>query len=66
MAGLHVAFDLPWPWGGEPFELRDIRPLTDITGPRGSGKTRLAMRIAEEIGGVFLGLDRAADPSLMP
>jgi DNA-binding transcriptional MerR regulator len=66
MAGLHVAFDLPWPWGGEPFELRDIRPLTYITGPLGSGKTRLAMRIAEEIGGVFLGLDRAADPSLMP
>lgn len=64
-ARLHVAFNLPWPWGGEPFELRDIRPLTYITGPLGSGKTRLAMRIAEEIGGVFLGLDRAADPSLM-
>ncbi len=64
--GLHVAFDLPWPWGGEPFELRDIRPLTYITGPLGSGKTRLAMRIAEQIGGVFLDLDRAADPSLQP
>ncbi len=63
-AGLHVAFDLPWPWGGEPFELRDIRPLTYITGPLGSGKTRLAMRIAEEIGGVFLALDRATYPSL--
>lgn len=62
--GLNVAFDLPWPWGGEPFELRDIRPLTYITGPLGSGKTRLAMRIAEELGGVFLGLDRTADPSL--
>ena len=45
--GLHVAFELPWPWGGEPFELRDIRPLTYITGPLGSGKTRLAMRLAE-------------------
>jgi hypothetical protein len=65
MARLHVSFDLLWPWGGEPFEQRDIRPLTYITGPLGSGKTRLAMRIAEEIGGVFLGLDRAADPSLM-
>jgi hypothetical protein len=64
--GLHLAFDLPWPWGGEPFELRDIRPLTYITGPLGSGKTRLAMRIAEELGGVFLGLDRVADPSLLP
>ncbi|WP_422013863.1 MerR family transcriptional regulator [Reyranella sp.] len=62
--GLHVAFALPWPWGGETFELRDIRPLTYITGPLGSGKTRLAMRIAEQIGGVFLALDRAADPSL--
>ena len=64
-SGQHVAFDLPWPWGGEPFELRDIRPLTYITGPLGSGKTRLAMRIAEEIGGVFLGPYREADPSLM-
>ena len=24
---IDVAFDLPWPWGGEYFELRDIRPL---------------------------------------
>ena len=62
--GLHVAFELPWPWGGEPFELRDIRPLTYITGPLGSGKTRLAMRIADELDGVFLGLDRAANPAL--
>lgn len=58
-----VAFDLPWPWGGERFELRDIRPLTYITGPLGSGKTRLAMRLAEEFGGIFLGLDRVVDPS---
>lgn len=63
--GLHVTFALPWPWGGEPFELRDIRPLTYITGPLGSGKTRLAMRIADELDGAFLGLERAADPSLM-
>ena len=64
-AGRHVAFDLPWPWGGEPFELRDIRPLTYITGPLGSGKTRLAMRIANEIGAAFLGLERTADPALV-
>jgi DNA-binding transcriptional MerR regulator len=66
MPGLHIAFDLPWPWGGEPFELRDIRPLTYLTGPLGSGKTRLAMRIAEAIDGVFLDLERAADPALQP
>jgi DNA-binding transcriptional MerR regulator len=58
-----IAFDLPWPWGGERFELRDIRPLTYITGPLGSGKTRLAMRIAEALGGIFVGLDRRADPA---
>ena len=63
-AGGRFAFNLPWPWGGEPFELGDIGPLTYITGPLGSGKTRLAMRIAEEIGGVYLTLDRTADPSL--
>ena len=62
-SGHNVAFELPWPWGGERFELRDIGPLTYITGPLGSGKTRLAMRLAEELGGVFVGLDRRADPS---
>ena len=34
-----VAFDLPWPWGGERFELRDVRPLNYIIGPLFSGKT---------------------------
>ncbi len=56
-----VALDLPWPWGGERFEFTINRPLTWITGPLGSGKTKLAMQIAEAIpGGVFLGLDRRA------
>lgn len=60
--GLTVAFDLPWPWGGERFELRDIRALTYIVGPLGSGKTRLARRLAESLpGAVFLGLDREAE-----
>lgn len=60
--GPGVAFDLPWPWGGERFELNDIKPLTFIIGPLGSGKTRLAMRLAEILpGGAMLGLDRVAD-----
>lgn len=59
---LGVAFDLPWPWGGERFELYDIRALNYITGPLGSGKTRLAKRIAAALpGAAFLGLERLAD-----
>jgi DNA-binding transcriptional MerR regulator len=61
-AELSVAFDLPWPWGGEQFELRDIRPLNYIVGPLGSGKTRLAQRLAETLpDAAFLGLERLAN-----
>ena len=57
-----VAFDLPWPWGGERFELLDIRPLNYLIGPLFSGKTKLARRLAETLpGGVFIGLDRLAE-----
>lgn len=64
---IKVAFDLPWPWGGEWFELRDIRPLNYIIGPLGSGKTRLALAIAEHLpDAVFIGLDRLADRGLQP
>jgi DNA-binding transcriptional MerR regulator len=60
-AEISVAFDLPWPWGGERFELRDVRPLNYIIGPLGSGKTRLAKRLAETLpDAAFLGLDRLA------
>lgn len=57
-----VAFDLPWPWGGEHFEFTDIRALNFIIGPLGSGKTRLARRLAETVPGAgFLGLERLAE-----
>jgi DNA-binding transcriptional MerR regulator len=57
-----VAFDLPWPWGGERFELQEIRPITYITGPLGSGKTRFAQQLAEALpDAAFLGLERLAD-----
>jgi hypothetical protein len=56
---ISVALDLPWPWGGERFELSDIQPLNYIVGPLGSGKTRLARRLAETLpSAAFVGLDR--------
>jgi DNA-binding transcriptional MerR regulator len=67
---LGVSFALPWPWGGEHFALHDIRPLNYLIGSLGSGKTRLARRLAEVLSDAsFLGLDRVievdhADPAL--
>jgi DNA-binding transcriptional MerR regulator len=59
---LAVSFDLPWPWNGERFEMRDIPSLTFITGPLGSGKTRFAERLAETLHDAkFVGLNRIAD-----
>jgi DNA-binding transcriptional MerR regulator len=62
-----VAFDLPYPWGGERFELGRVRPLNYIIGPLGSGKTRLAQRLAETLPKArFLGPDRSvhAEPAI--
>ena len=54
-----ATFDLPWPWGGERFEVRDVRPLNYIVGPLGSGKTRLAKMLAQhQPDAIFLGLER--------
>jgi DNA-binding transcriptional MerR regulator len=57
-----VQFALPWPWGGEAFELLDIKALTFIVGPLGSGKTRFANRLAEVLpNAAFIGSDRLSD-----
>jgi DNA-binding transcriptional MerR regulator len=57
-----IAFELPWPWGGERFELSDIRALNYIIGPLGSGKTRFARRLAESLpDAAFLGIERLAE-----
>lgn len=61
-SALNVAFDLPWPWGGERFELCDVRRVNYIVGPLGSGKTRLAKLLAQMLpGAAFVDLDRVTD-----
>lgn len=61
--GISVAFELPWPWGGEKFELSNIRALNYITGPLGCGKTRLAQTIADTLpGATFLSMERLESP----
>lgn len=62
---LSAAFELPWPWGGERFELPAVGTLNFITGPLGSGKTRFAKRLAQSLPeAAFLGLDRLTDGSI--
>lgn len=61
--GISVSFDLPWPWGGEPFTFQTSALLTYLVGPLGSGKTRLALRLSEELPEArYLGLQRL-DPA---
>jgi len=59
-----LSLPLPWPWNGEIFELRRLAPVTYLVGPLGSGKTRLAMALAEALGGGFVGLDRGGQDEL--
>lgn len=51
-SGIRVAFELPWPWGGEWFLLRDVRALNYIT-------------TLSEIGMVEQGLDQATQIALI-
>lgn len=55
-----LAFSLPWPWNGERFEMRRLAPVTYLVGSLGSGKTRLALAIADATGGTFVPLERQA------
>ena len=52
----------PGPGAASGSSCDDVRPLNYIIGPLGSGKTRLAQRLAETLpDAAFLGLDRLAD-----
>ena len=57
-----ISLTLPWPWGGERFELLAVKAITYITGPLGSGKTRLARAIAEALpDAAFIEMERQPD-----
>lgn len=54
---------LPWPWGGEAFDLPPLPPLGFLVGSLGSGKTRLARCIAAALpGAAFIGPERQPGP----
>ena len=54
-----TSFKLPWPWGGELFHVRPPKAINFIVGPLASGKTRLAMCLADALPDAgFVGLDR--------
>ena len=54
-----ASFELPWPWGGEIFDVQRPRRLNFITGPLASGKTRFSKCLAAALPeGHFFGLDR--------
>ncbi|WP_426304911.1 MerR family transcriptional regulator [Acidovorax facilis] len=58
-----VSLELPWPWDGEQLVLPELAPLTYLVGPLGSGKTRLALGLAQALKGArYLGIDRLDDP----
>lgn len=60
-----LGLDLPWPWGGERFEIGPVRPLTFITGPLGSGKTRLARAIAGSLASaVFMPIETRGEDGI--
>lgn len=62
--GPAVSFPLPWPWAGEQFTLNRLGPLAYLVGPLGSGKTRLALRLAQVMPDAqYLGPERLKDSS---
>ena len=59
MIDQELVLDLPPPWNGETFHIRQIGPINFLVGPNGSGKSQFARKLVNQLDNPrLLGTDR--------